>query len=68
MPAPPDHAAAPRRSRAALPDFVLASAGYVSNAGCSCGCGVACAHAFERWSCPTDVGYACSGALDDGAP
>ena len=48
----------------ALPALVLAAVGYRNNAGCSCGCGVACPQYFERWVCPNDIGYACSGDLN----
>ena len=48
----------------ALPDFVMAAAGFENNAGCSCGCGVACPNYFERWRCPGDTGYACDGSLN----
>jgi Na+/melibiose symporter-like transporter len=44
-----------------VPVFVLALNGYRNNGGCSCGCGVACPNYFERWRCPGDIGYACSG-------
>ena len=48
----------------AVPEFVLAAVGYSANAGCSCGCGVACPNYFERWRCPGDIGYACDGNLN----
>ena len=48
----------------ALPDFMLAAAGFENNGGCSCGCGVACPNYFERWRCPGDTGYACDGSLN----
>ena len=50
-----------------LPIFLLAALGYANNGGCSCGCGTACPLPFERWRCPGDIGYACSGGLDDQA-
>lgn len=46
-----------------IPNFVLALLGYVNNGGCTCGCGVRCENYFQRWSCPGDIGYACSGSL-----
>lgn len=44
-----------------IPQLLLASVGYKSNGGCSCGCGVACPVEYHRWNCPSDIGYACPG-------
>lgn len=48
-----------------LPALALGHAGYVSNGGCACGCGVSCSLPYLRWQCPGDNGYACSSALTD---
>jgi len=45
-----------------LPAMILGMFGFKSNAGCSCGCGIACPP-FHRWQCPDDFGSACTGAL-----
>ena len=47
------------------PGLILSALGYVGNGGCQCGCGVKCPNDYQRWSCPGDVGYACSSALSD---
>jgi Na+/melibiose symporter-like transporter len=49
---------------AGLAGLLLGAAGYQPNGGCSCGCGTKCERDFERWSCPGDIGYACSADLD----
>jgi len=46
-----------------IPLLLLSHYGYQNNGGCSCGCGTKCPAPFMRWSCPGDVGYACSGTL-----
>lgn len=49
-----------------LPLLVIEAMGYVSNGGCSCGCGVSCAKEgmpYARWYCPADVGFTCTGDL-----
>jgi len=51
-----------------LPGLLLSLLGYAGNGGCSCGCGVACPRNLMRWSCPTDIGYACSSALGNQNP
>lgn len=48
-----------------LPQFTLVALGYKNNGGCLCGCGVHCKLPYLRWSCPSDIGYACSGAFHD---
>lgn len=45
-----------------LPLLVMNGFGFQNNGGCSCGCGVACEASYLRWSCPADVGYACTDA------
>lgn len=51
-----------------LPAFILSYLGYLGNGGCKCGCGVKCRSPHERWHCPGDVGYACTGDLADANP
>jgi Na+/melibiose symporter-like transporter len=48
-----------------LPLLLLESAGYSNNGGCECGCGVECASPHQRWSCPADIGYACTTDLQE---
>ena len=49
-----------------VPGIVAGLSGFVSNGGCSCGCGTACPQPYLRWSCEApvsglpDIGYACS--------
>ena len=43
----------------------LAANNYQNNGGCSCGCGTGCPLPYQRWSCPTDIGYACSNTLHE---
>jgi len=43
-----------------IPQFVIAALGYQNNGGCDCGCGVLCHLPYLRWSCPLDIGYACT--------
>jgi len=47
-----------------IPALTLSSNGFLGNGGCSCGCGVSCPLTYLRWSCPDDIGFACSNALD----
>jgi len=51
-----------------IPIFTLAAMGYRNNGGCSCGCGVGCPAPYLRWSCPYDIGYACSNAFQNNPP
>lgn len=48
-----------------VPPLILNFLGYKNNGGCECGCGVSCGYGFppRRWSCPGDVGYACSASF-----
>jgi len=48
-----------------LPGAVLAAYDYRGNGGCLCGCGSPCPHYFMRWSCPGDIGYACTADLSE---
>ena len=47
---------------------MLAANDYQNNGGCSCGCGTRCTSPYERWSCPDDIGYACSNKLSRSNP
>ena len=47
-----------------IPGLIFSTLGFRSNGGCLCGCGVKCAHPFERWHCDSDIGYACSGKMN----
>jgi Na+/melibiose symporter-like transporter len=47
---------------------ILSLGGYRGNGGCECGCGKKCESPYMRWSCPGDIGYACSSALGDDNP
>jgi len=46
-----------------IPQFTIAAFGYRNNGGCACGCGVRCSVPYLRWSCPYDIGYACTRSL-----
>ena len=46
-----------------LPTAFLIVAGYVNNGGCTCGCATHCPLEYIRWSCPGDIGYACSDTM-----
>jgi len=46
-----------------IPGLLLSALGYVGNGGCACGCGAKCPAPYLRWSCPGDIGYACSDNL-----
>ncbi|KAL1523621.1 hypothetical protein AB1Y20_018557 [Prymnesium parvum] len=46
-----------------LPGIIFSAVGYLNNGGCSCGCGIDCPLPVMRWSCPGDIGYACSTKL-----
>lgn len=51
-----------------LPGLILAAVGYRGNGSCTCGCGVKCPASYMRWSCPSDIGYACTSDLNDSNP
>ena len=44
--------------------ILITVSGYRINGDCECGCGVPCQRPYLRWSCPTDVGYACTRKLE----
>ena len=44
--------------------ILITLSGYRINGDCECGCGVPCQMPYLRWSCPTDVGYACTRKLE----
>ena len=43
-----------------LPSLCVHYTGFLSNGGCGCGCGTQCGAPYHRWSCPGDIGYACT--------
>ena len=47
-----------------LPLCMMAAVGFENNGGCECGCGVKCTQSYHRWSCPGDIGYACTDDFD----
>ena len=49
-------------------NLAFAAAGFRSNGGCTCGCGVECGRWYERWSCPADAGFACSADMSASNP
>jgi len=51
-----------------IPGIILSAVGYRGNGGCACGCGVKCPASYMRWSCPADIGYACTTDLSDNNP
>ena len=46
-----------------LPGLCVHYTGFQSNGGCGCGCGTQCGAPYHRWSCPGDIGYACTDAF-----